>query len=90
MCDEAGNDPLSVLIFFLIGLLQVKLLKNFFNALYTYNNIIYFNDNSGNVTFSCNKMGILSIDLNNINFDNSYDDDDPETIIYVRPFTWHS
>ena len=71
-------------------MLQVKLLKNFFNDLYTDANIIYFNDNSGNVIFFCNKMGILSIDLNNINFDNSYDEDDPETIIHVRPFAWHS
>ena len=71
-------------------MLQVKLLKNVFNDLYTDANIIYFNDDSGNVIFFCNKMGILSIDLNNINFDNSYDEDDPATIIHVRPFAWHS
>ena len=41
-------------------------------------NIIYFNENSSDVIFSCNEMGILSIDINNINLDDSnYDEDDP-------------
>ena len=30
-------------------------------------------------------MGILNTDLNNINLDDTdYDEDDPETIIYIR------
>ena len=40
--------------------------------------------------FFCNEMGILSIDLNNINLDNSnYDEDEPGTIIHVRLLAWH-
>ena len=36
-------------------------------------------------------MGILSIDLNNINIDDSnYNGDDPETIIRVRILAWDS
>ena len=31
-------------------------------------------------------MGILSIDLNNIN---NFDKDDPETIILIRLLIWH-
>ena len=35
-------------------------------------------------------MGILNIYLNNINLDDtSYDEDDPDTIIYVRLLAWH-
>ena len=34
-------------------------------------------------------MGILSIDLNNINFDNNFDEDDPDTIIPVRLLAWY-
>ena len=35
-------------------------------------------------------MDILSIDLNNINLDDTnYDEDDPETIIYIRLLAWH-
>ena len=35
-------------------------------------------------------MGILNTDLNNINLDDTdYDEDDPETIIYIRLLAWH-
>ena len=44
--------------------------------------IFYFNEDSGNVVFSFNEMGILNIDLNNINLDNNFDEDDPDTIEY--------
>ena len=34
-------------------------------------------------------MGILNIDLNNINFDDKFDEDDPDTIILIRLLAWH-
>ena len=34
-------------------------------------------------------MGILNIDLNNINLDNNFDEDDPDTIIFIRLSPWH-
>ena len=34
-------------------------------------------------------MGILNIDLNNINVDNNFDQDDPDTTIHVIPLTRH-
>ena len=35
-------------------------------------------------------MGILNIDLDNINRDNTnYDEGDPDTIIYVSFLAWH-
>ena len=43
----------------------------------------FFDEDSDNVTFCCNKMGILSVNLN-INFDNNFDEDDPDTIILIR------
>ena len=52
--------------------------------------ILFFNEDSGDAIFSCNKMDILSIDLNNINLnDTNYDEDDPETIIHVRLLALH-
>ena len=33
-------------------------------------------------------MGILNIDLNNINLDNNFDEDDPDTIIHIRLLAW--
>ena len=36
-------------------------------------------------------MGILSVELDNINIDDTnYDEDDPETIIHIRLLSWHS
>ena len=39
-----------------------------------------FTEGSGYVIFNCNEMGILNIDLNNINLGNNFDEDDPHTI----------
>ena len=52
-------------------------------------NIFYFNEDSGNVVFSCDELGILNIYLNNINLDNNFDEDDPETFILIRLLVWH-
>ena len=36
-------------------------------------------------------MGILSVDLNNINLDDAnFHEDDPKTIIHVRILAWHN
>ena len=61
---------------------------NFFTALYADENILYFNEDCGNVTFSCNEMGILNVDLNT-NLDNYFDEDDPDTVIHIGPLVWH-
>ena len=46
--------------------------------------MLYFNKDSGNVEFSCHEMNILNIDLNNINLDNNFDEDDSDAIIHNR------
>ena len=65
------------------------MIKNLFTALYAGENILYSNEDSDNAAFSCNEMGILNIDLNNINLDNNFDEDGPETIILIRLLAWH-
>ena len=57
--------------------------------MYVGKNILYFNEDSGNVSFNCNEMGILNIDLNNINLNNNFDEDEAETIILIRLLTWY-
>ena len=57
--------------------------------MYADENILYFNEGSDDVIFNCNGMGILNIDLNNINLDNNFDEDDPDTIIFIRLLAWH-
>ena len=36
------------------------------------------------VTFSCNEIGNLRVNLNNINLDNSFDEDDPGTTVPIK------
>ena len=61
-----------------------KMIKKLYTTLYADENVFYFNEDSDNIVFSCNEMGILNIDLNNINLDNNFDEDYPGTIILIR------
>ena len=60
-----------------------KMIKKHFNVFYADENILYFNEGSGDVIFYCNEMGIFSIDLNNIDLDNDFDGNDPDTLILI-------
>ena len=64
-----------------------KMINKIYAALYADENILYFNEDSDDVTFCCDEMGLNnSVNLNNINLDNNFDEDDPNTI---RPWAWH-
>ena len=66
------------------------MIKNLFTALYAEENILYFNEDPDNVIFNCNGMGILNMDLNNINLDDTnYEENDPDIIILIRLLAWH-
>ena len=45
-----------------------------------------FDEDSGDVTFCCNEMGIFSVNHNNNNLDNNFDEDDTDTIMLIRIF----
>ena len=80
----------SCINFFPDWLVTNKIIKILFTALYADENILYFNEDSGNVVFICNEMGIFNIDFNNINLDNTnYDEDDPDTIILIKLLAWN-
>ena len=87
--DKAVDDSLEALKLILDWFVTSKMIKKLFADLYADENILYFNKDSGNVVFSCNEMGILNIDLNNINLDNNFDEDDVDTIILIRFLAWH-
>ena len=61
-----------------------KIIKKLYTALYADDGLLFFDEDSGNITFCCNKMSILSVNLNNINLDKNFDEDDPATIILIR------
>ena len=67
ICDKAVDDCLTAL----------KFVPNWFK--YTLN-ILYFNEEFGNVVFSCNEMCIINIDLHDINLDDTtYAEDDHDS-----------
>ena len=65
------------------------MLEKLYTALFTDENTLYFNESSANIAFCYDEMGILSVSLNNINLHNNFDEDDPDTIIYIRLLSWH-
>ena len=66
-----------------------KMIKKFHNALFTDDDILFFYEDSSNVLFSSDEIGILRVDLNIINRDCvNFDEDDPETIIHLRHTPW--
>ena len=58
--------------------------------MYEDDGLLFFDEDFGNVTFCCNKMSILSVNLSNIYVNNNFDEDDPDTIILIRLLAWHS
>ena len=85
MCDEAVDDSPAALNLIPDWFVTSKMIKKHFTPQQADDKILYFNDDSyGNVVFSCNEMGILNIDIHNINLDNNFDENDPDTIIYIR------
>ena len=90
MCYEAVDNSLATWKLIPNWFVTSRMIKNLSTALYADENTLYFNEDSGNVVFNCNEMGILNVDLNNINLDNNFDEDDPDTIILIRFLVWHT
>ena len=59
MCDEAVDDCLAALKFIPDGFVTSKMINKLLTALYSDDNILYFNKDSGDVMFSCNEIDIL-------------------------------
>ena len=90
MRDKAVDDCLAALKFVLDWFVTSKMIKILLTAFYADESVLCFNEDSGNLVHTCNGMGILNIDLNNINLDGTnYEKDDPDTMILIRFLTWH-
>ena len=66
ICDEAVDDSIAALKIaskFVNLFVTSKTIKNLYTALCSDQNILCFNEYSGDALFSCNEMDILSIDL---------------------------
>ena len=60
------------------------MIKNLYGVLFAEGEILFFNEYSGNVTFTTDAVGISCVKFNNINLHNAnFYDNDPKTIIHV-------
>ena len=55
-----------------------KVIKKLYTTLYSDDGLLLFDEDSSDITFCCNEMGILSAYINNINLNNNFDEDDPD------------
>ena len=69
--DKPVDYFLAALKFVPDWFIPTKMIRILSAAFYTVDNILYFNEDSANVVFPCNGMGIPNIDLNNINLDDT-------------------
>ena len=57
MSDKSIDDSLAALTFISNWFVTSKIIKKLYGALYVDENILYFNEDSGNAVFSSNEMG---------------------------------
>ena len=69
MCAKSVDNFLPTLKFVPDWFFKSKMIKKRYNALFSDDDILFFDGDSGNVTFSNDEMSILSVDLNIINLD---------------------
>ena len=90
MCDNGANAFLIALKFVADWSVTNELLEKLDNSVFS-NVDMFFHDLDSNFsTIFSSDMGFSTADLNNINLDDNFDKDDPETINHVRFMTWHN
>ena len=60
-----------------------KMIKALYAVFYADNGLLVFDEDSGDITFCCNRTGIRSVNLHNINLDQNFEDE-PDTTIIIR------
>ena len=62
-----------------------KILEKLGNVVFSNDDTVFGNADSGNVTFFSDDVGLVHVDLNNVSPDNvNFADNDPENIIHFR------
>ena len=70
MADETVDDCLVALKLIADWFVASKMIQNLYTALISDDGLLFFDGDSGNVTFCCNEIGVLSVNLSHINLDN--------------------
>ena len=68
------------------------MLEKFHDALLVDDDILFFDEYFSKFTFFVNDMGILGVEIYQINLDddNNFYEDDSDTGIHVRVLAWHN
>ena len=67
------------------------MIKNPYAAFFADDNILFFDECSGNVIFTTDEIGVLFVNLSSINLDDDiFYEDDPKTITHARLLAWHN
>ena len=91
MCDKAVDAFLPALKLVTDWFVKSKMIKRIDNAIFSNNYIIFVNEDANRVNFFSGEMVLFSVDHNKINLDvHDFDEDDPKTIIHVRPIAWRN
>ena len=88
MCDRViSEDP-----FMLVYCLNKYETQRTCDKAVAYSDIFYYNEDFDKITFIATHRHILAVNLDKINLDNdnSFDEDDPDTVIHGGLLTWHS
>ena len=64
ICDEADDDSLAVLKLIFDSFVTSKMIKKLYTAFYADDGLLFFDEDSGDVTFCRDEMGIFSVNLN--------------------------
>ena len=73
MCDKDVDDSITTLRLIPDQFITSKMIKKLSTASCADENILYFNEDSGNIVSNCIEMSILNIDIGSINLDNNFD-----------------
>ena len=57
--------------------------------MYSNDGLHFLCEDSCDVTFCCNNMGILTVNIDNINLDNNFKENDLDTIVLIRLLVLH-
>ena len=92
ICNKAVDNCLAALKFILDWFVTNKMLEKLDNAFHPHDDILFYNEDFDKVTFIANQRYIIAVDLDKINLDhdNNFYEDDPDTIIHVRLLAWRS
>ena len=90
MGDGAVDDFLAALKLFPDWFVTSKIIKKLYSALYADDGLLFFDEDSFDVLSCSNWMDILDVNLNDINLDNNFDEDDRDTITLIELLAWDS